>query len=218
MSQLRFQLLFMNKRLLVLLVLATLLLAGCAESGQMAEQPRYDPLEPSQFFDGGTSALQLPEGVVPFAMHEGTSPFFEGDGEPMSPNSPVLTGLDEGGAPVQGSPLPVDGDFVTLGQERYNIYCVPCHGPAGEGNGVTVQFGMPKPPSLLEANAQGLTSGEIFDIITHGRGVMYPYGYRVQPNERWAIIAYVRALQLKGGPADPAALTPDELQSIEGQP
>jgi hypothetical protein len=219
-----------RRGLMILLVLASLALAGCAESGQMAEQPRYDPLEASQFFRNGQSAQQLPEGVVPFAQNRDQSVFSQEEGERMSPNDPILTGVDESGNPVSAFMLPVDLDLVNVGRERYAIFCTPCHGPAGEGNGVAVGFGVAKPPSLLDTNSRGLNSGELFRIITEGQGKMYPYGYRVKPGERWAIIAYIRALQLKNtqsGPADPAnparavdpaSLTPAELQSIEGQP
>lgn len=219
MSQLHFPLKFAHKKsLLVLIVLASLLLAGCAEAGQMADQPRYDLLEPSQFFPNGQSAQPLPEGVVPYAQNKGQSVFSEASGEAISPNDPALTGVDETGSPVSGFPVTVDQDLVSLGQERFNIYCVPCHGATGEANGVAIQFGVQKPPSLLDTNARTLTSGDIFKLITEGRGKMFPYGYRVQPTERWAIISYIRALQLKSGPADPASLTADDLKAIEGQP
>lgn len=207
-----------NRAGIFLLLILSLLLAGCAESGQMVNQPRYDPLEPSEFFKDGMSAQPVPQGAVPFAQNRGQSPLSQEDGDSESPNSPALTGLDAEGNPVEGFTLPVDQELVSLGQERYNIFCIPCHGTAGEGNGRAVPFGVTKPPSLIDDNARGLTSGTIFDVITAGKGQMFPYGYRVKPEERWAIIAYIRALQLKSGPADPASLTPEDLQSIEGQP
>ena len=220
MSQLHLQLKFAPKKsLLVLLVLVALLLAGCvADTGQMADQPRYDLLEPSQLLPNGQSAQPLPVGVVPFAQNIDQSVFSQSDGERVSPNAAALTGVDESGSPVSGFPVAVDLELVKLGQERFNIYCIPCHGPAGEANGIAVQFGVLKPPSLLDTNARTITSGDIFKIITEGRGKMFPYDYRVQPNERWAIISYIRALQLKSGPADPASLTPEDLKAIEGQP
>jgi mono/diheme cytochrome c family protein len=207
-----------SRAAIVLLVGLSLLLAGCAESGQMADQPRYDPLEPSLFFADGMAARPVPEGSVPFAQNIGQSPLSQEDGDTISPNSPVLTGLDAEGNPVEGFPLPVDQELVMLGQERYTIFCVPCHGPAGEGNGRAVGFGVTKPPSLIDDAGSALTSGTIFDVITAGKGQMFAYGYRVKPEERWAIIAYIRALQLSNGPADPASLTPADLQSIESQP
>ena len=185
------------------LIAAFFLLAGCAQTGQMVAQPRYNPLSSSSFLPNGQSAQLPAPGSVPF---QATG----------SPNDPALTGLDASGQPVKGWPVKVDAALVTLGQERYNIYCIPCHGPTAQGNGKVTGFGFPKPPDLL-AN-KTLTNGDIFNVITNGKGKMFAYGYRVQPNERWAIIAYLRAMQLKNGAVDPAALTPDQLNQIGSQP
>ncbi len=136
----------------------------------------------------------------------------------LSPNDPTLTGVDESGNPVKDIPVAVDQNLVKLGQERYDIYCIPCHGASGQGDGKVVTFGFSKPPDLLAANAKGLTAGEIFGIIENGRGKMFPYGYRVKPAERWAVISYVRAMQLKNGPVTPSDLTPAELNQLGKQP
>jgi mono/diheme cytochrome c family protein len=134
----------------------------------------------------------------------------------QSPNDPALTGLDESDQPLARIPVGVDAALVAEGQERYEIFCTPCHGATGEGNGRATTFGFPKPPSLLDDF--GLSDGELFAIITHGQGQMFPYGYRVKPDERWAVIAYIRALQLRGGALNPAELTADELNRIGAQP
>jgi mono/diheme cytochrome c family protein len=187
-----------------LLLAGFLFLAGCEQTGDMYAQPRYDPLGASDIFPNGQSA-QLPvAGSVPYASTE-------------SPNSPALTGQDDKGQPAKGFPVTVTKELVQQGQDRYNIYCIPCHGPNGEGNGKAVGFGFPKPPSLLAANAKGLANGDIFQIIQNGRGKMFSYGYRVNASERWAVIAYIRALQLKNGPADPATLTPADIDQIGKQ-
>lgn len=187
---------------LAALVLAALLLAGCDQTGQMADQPRYDPYQESSLFADGRSARPIVEGAVPVSA---------GD---QSPNDPALTGAGENGDPVKEIPVTVDQALLAKGQERYNIYCIVCHGPSGEGNGRVVGFGFPKPPSLLEADAKALSSGEIFGIIRDGRGKMFPYGYRVKAGERWAIVAYLRALQLKNGPVNLSELTPDQLNQL----
>jgi len=193
-------------RAILLLAAASFFLAACAETGQMVDQPYYRPLEESTFFADGRSARSFLPGTVPYIA---------GDG---SPNDPGLTGLDERGQPVEGFPLPVDQDLIALGQERYGIYCTPCHGPAGEGNGRVIPYGFPEPPSLLSNQAQNLSNGQIFEIITNGQGTMFPYAYRVKPNERWAVIAYIRALQLHGGAVDAQDLSPEEVNQIGNQP
>jgi len=197
--------LFTHRRGLTLAALAAaLLMTGCAEAGQMHSQPRYDPLEASSFFADGRSARVPVDGTVPYSD--------------VSPNSPELTGLDEAGALLEGFPVEINAELVQLGQERYDIYCTPCHGVTGEGNGKATQFGFPKPPSLLDTASREMTTGQLFQIITEGRGDMFPYGYRVKPNERWAVIAYMRAMQLKNGQVTPQELTPAELDQIGGQP
>jgi mono/diheme cytochrome c family protein len=193
------------RALIVVAAFAALLLAGCQETGQMRDQPRYDPLEASSLFADGRSARPLQPGTVPYTA--------EG-----SPNDQALTGLDETGQPAQGFPasVTVDEKLLAKGEERFNIFCVPCHGPAGEGNGKVTGFGFGKPPSLLADPAKALTDGDIFQIITIGRGKMWPYGYRVKADERWAVISYVRALQLKNGAVKASDLTPADLQQIGG--
>jgi mono/diheme cytochrome c family protein len=189
---------------LALLLIALFFLAGCAETGQMESQPRYNPLAASNLFPNGQSA-QLPvPGTVPYSST-------------VSPNSPATTGQTDTGEPIKGWPMTVTKEMVQLGQDRYNIFCIPCHGPNGEGDGRAVGFGFPKPPNLLEQNAKSLANGDIFQIIQNGRGKMFSYGYRVKPDERWAIVAYIRALQLKNGAVTPQELTPDQLDQIGKQ-
>lgn len=185
------------------LALALLLLAGCDQTGQMVDQARYEAYEASEFFADGMSARQPVPGTEPYRGEQ-------------SPNDVQLTGLDASDQPVGANPLTIDTALVAEGQERYAIFCTPCHGATGEGNGSATTFGFPRPPSLLENT--GLSDGELFDIITNGRGQMFPYGYRVKAGERWAVIAYIRAMQLRGGAVDPQELTPDELNRLGAQP
>ncbi len=191
---------------LALLVASSLLLVGCEQTGTMVDQPYYRPLDASDFFADGRSARPALPGTVPYYAGE------------TSPNDPALTGMNEDGQLVEGFPVEVDQELIASGQERFDIFCIPCHGPAGEGNGRATGFGYPKPPSLLEGNSQTMTNAELFQIITKGQGVMYPYGYRVKPNERWAIIAYVRALQLRNGAVDAQDLSPEEVKQIGNLP
>ena len=92
-------------------------------------------------------------------------------------------------------PPPVTLALLKRGQERFNIYCSPCHGRDGHGNGMVVQRGFPKPPSFHEARLVNAPDEHFVDVITNGHGVMYSYADRVPPADRWAITAYIRALQ-----------------------
>jgi mono/diheme cytochrome c family protein len=117
---------------------------------------------------------------------------FFADGSAMRPALAGTVARDE--APA--SPPPVTPGLLATGRTRYEINCAPCHGLAGDGDGVIVQHGFPAPPSFHEARLVAAPEGHYFDVITHGYGVMYPYAGHVRTEERWAIIAYIRALQL----------------------
>jgi hypothetical protein len=182
-----------------------LLLSGCAEAGNMNVQPRLNPLSETTLFADGSSARPLVPNSVPYSADN-------------SANSPVNTGMDTNGRPVAGFPQPVTQDLVAKGQERFNIYCTPYHGASGKGDGKVVTFNFPKPPDLLGSDLVELSNYEMFGAITDGFGKMLSYAYRVKPPERWAIIAYIRALQLKNGPVNPKDLTPADLKQIEQNP
>jgi mono/diheme cytochrome c family protein len=108
-------------------------------------------------------------------------------------------------------PPPLTLDLLVRGRERFEITCAPCHGSSGDGDGMIVQRGMPAPPSYHEARLRDADDRHFIDVITHGHGVMYSYATRVAPADRWAITAYIRALQL--GAAAPAADLPAEIRA-----
>jgi len=93
-------------------------------------------------------------------------------------------------------PLPLDAKLLERGESRYKIYCTPCHGLQGDGNGMIVMRGMKRPPSYHIDRLRQSPNGYYFDVITNGFGAMYGYSAQISPKDRWAIIAYVRALQL----------------------
>jgi mono/diheme cytochrome c family protein len=101
-----------------------------------------------------------------------------------------------GGATMTKFPFPVTKAVILRGQERYNIYCAPCHGMTGDGDGMIVRRGFSQPPTYHQDRLRKAPVGHFFDVITNGYGAMYSYGSRVEPEDRWAIVAYVRALQL----------------------
>lgn len=149
-------------------VLLALLLAGCRQD--MADMPRLDPLQRAAMFSGQSAALLPPEGVV--ARDADLSP--------------------------QPEALPREVPIAVLerGRERFGIFCVPCHSPVGDGEGMIVQRGFPHPPSFHDPRLIAAPDRHFYEVITNGFGVMFPYGSRVPPEDRWAIIAYIRALQL----------------------
>lgn len=174
-------------------------LAGCQATGSMNEQPYNRPLSQNDFFSDGRSARMLVAGSVPQTD--------------LKVDDPILTGKTKTGEPYVGFPMPVTPELVKRGQERYGIYCVVCHGVDGHGDGKATQFGYSKPPDLLGESAKEFSTGQIFDTITNGQGKMFSYAYRVKPEDRWAVIAYLRAMQLKGGHLT-QDLSADELQQL----
>lgn len=145
-----------------------LIVAGCDVS--MTQQKKYTTYAPAGLWPDGTSARPLPQHVVA-----------QGD-------------LQR--ATEETHPPPVSAALLARGQERFNIYCSPCHGVDGKGNGPVAERGFPHPPSYLDPRLLAAPASTFYDVITRGYGVMYSYAARVEPRDRWAIIAYIRALQL----------------------
>lgn len=160
---------------------AVLLLAGCRLD--MHLQPRYNPYDPSAFFADGRSERQPVPGTV------ARSEIVGGPEQPLS-------GATVAGREIDAFPFPIDRAVLDRGRERFNIFCAPCHGLGGNGDGIIVQRGFQRPPSYHIARLRDAPAGYFFGVITNGIGAMYPYGYRVTESDRWAIIAYIRALQL----------------------
>jgi mono/diheme cytochrome c family protein len=151
----------------------------------MYNQPGHKPLQASSFFKDGMSARPLPPGTVPRGF--------------LQTNDLFYTGL-QGTNLVEDIPLRVTREVLERGRERYNIYCSVCHDQNGEGNGMIVQRGFPRPPSYHIDRLRQAPAGHFYRVITYGYGVMYPYATRVAPEDRWAITAYIRALQLSHNP------------------
>jgi mono/diheme cytochrome c family protein len=147
----------------------------------MHVQPRYDPLASSTFFDDGRSARPAIPGTVARGQ--------------LRLDDHLYTGKVNG-ALVDTFPFPVTRPVLERGRERYNIYCSPCHDYLGTGHGMIVQRGFQPPPSYHNDRLRQAPVGHYFDVITNGFGAMRSYADRVPPEDRWAIIAYIRALQL----------------------
>src|SRR6266850_252935 len=144
-------------------------------------QPYYRPLAKSDFFADGRSARNPVDGTVA-----------RGD---LREDSYLYTGKI-GGNPGDYMPFPVTPDVLTRGQDRFNVYCAPCHGRVGDGNGFIPSRGLKRPPSYHIDRLRKAPVGYFFDVMTNGFGVMPDYSAQIAPHDRWAIVAYVRALQL----------------------
>ena len=160
-------------------LLAISLLAGCRQD--MHDQPRYKPLAQSDFFADLRSARPPVEGTVARGqLHEDTY---------------LYTGKI-GNSPGDYMPFPVTADLLARGRERFNIYCSPCHSRLGDGNGMIVQRGFRTPPSYHTERLRKAPLGYFFDVMTNGFGAMPEYASQIPPADRWAIVSYIRALQL----------------------
>jgi mono/diheme cytochrome c family protein len=181
------------------LLIAAAALAGCRLDMQV--QPKYKPYEPSTFFDDGRSARQPVPGTVARGQLRIDDHLYKGKVD---------------GKLADTFPFPITANDILRGQQRFNIYCSPCHDYTGSGRGMIVQRGFPQPPSFHIDRLRQAPVGHFFDVMTNGFGAMYSYAARVTPEDRWRIAAYIRALQLSQHAA--AADAPeDERQKLTGQ-
>jgi len=147
----------------------------------MHDQPKYIPLRQSTFFADGRSARPFVEGTVARGQ--------------LRSDALLYTGKVNG-ADSDVFPFPIDAQVLARGAERFNIYCSPCHGRTGQGDGMVVRRGYRRPPSYHDDRLRNAPVGHYFDVITNGFGAMPDYAAQVKPADRWAIVAYIRALQL----------------------
>lgn len=163
--------------------LGALMLGGCRLD--MHDAPRYDPMESSGLFENGASIRPPVEGTIGRGeLHDDEGEFYTG----WTPDYEFVPQLPPG--------VELSRELLERGKERFEIYCTPCHGFTGAGNGMIVQRGFRPPPTFHNARNREEGMGRIFFVIKNGYGVMYSYGHAVKPKDRWAIAAYIRALQL----------------------
>ncbi|WP_457566236.1 c-type cytochrome [Caldithrix abyssi] len=147
----------------------------------MDDQPKFKAQEENRFFtDGSAMRVPVPGTVARGEYHE---------------NEEYFTGKDENGKPIDYIPEAVTLALLKRGQERYNIYCAPCHSRVGDGLGMVVKRGFPPPPSFHQDNIRAYADGHIFDVISNGIRNMPAYKHQIPVKDRWAIVAYFRALQ-----------------------
>jgi hypothetical protein len=153
--------------------------AGCRQD--MHNQPKYRSLRASTFFADGSSARPAVEGTVARGTLREDQAFHTGK---------------NGNTPVAELPFAVTADVLDRGQQRYNIFCTPCHDQTGGGQGMVVQRGYRRPTSFHDDRLRSAPAGYFFDVMTNGFGAMPDYRAQVPAEDRWAIVAYIRALQL----------------------
>ena len=217
----------MRQLLYIILILLTVVAVGVGIAGRQGRLSRQPPIEvfpdmdrqlklrpqqPNDFFPNGLSSQLPSRGTVarsePLQTVNGPVYDFE--------DAPVNTGRVTGSTNfVETNPLPVTGQLLQHGRERFNIYCTPCHGALGDGNGINKKLGvMPAVANLQDKRIVEMADGEIFNTITHGKGLMGAHGPLVPVADRWAIIAYLRALQLSQlGSVDD--LPPDQQAALK---
>ena len=147
----------------------------------MHEQPKYKTLRQSDFFSDGRASRPLIPGTVARGELRADTYFYTG-----------MVNGKEGDV----MPMPVTRELLLRGQQRFNIYCAPCHSRTGDGLGMVVERGYRRPPSYYDPKLLNAPLGHFYDVMTNGFGAMPDYAQQIAPHDRWAIVAYIRALQL----------------------
>lgn len=190
-----------NSCLLVACVVSLLALTACRQD--MQDQPKYKPLAASSFYPDGRSARPIPANTI--ARDE------------LNDTDPIHTGA-QNGAFLDTIPVRVNKELLARGRDRFDIFCSPCHGRLGDGNGMVAQRGFRIPADLHTARLRSVPPGYLYQVITNGYGGMPDYGDQIPAvDDRWAIVAYVRALQLSQN-ATLADVPADERQNLQARP
>lgn len=171
------------RRPLPVAAFAAMLSLGACDQPEMRDQPKYEAYETSPTLPGGSSAQHPPAGTV-------------------ARDDPIM------GRPPQPE---ISRALLTRGRAVFDAVCAPCHGQAGDGQGMVVERGFPPPPSFHQDRLRESSDAHLYRVITDGRGLMYSYADRVAPDDRWAVVAYIRALQLSQHA--PVAELPPELRA-----
>lgn len=189
--------------------------AGCRYD--MQDQPRYKAYKQSDFFADKRASRDLPQGTVPRGFLREDKALYTGKKENagQTQNQPVQTVTDASGNTLIASfpdaieefPVPVTKELIDRGEERYKVFCIVCHGPTGNGDGMIVRRGFVKPPTYNDDRLRNAPVGHFYDVITNGQGRMNSYASQIPVADRWAIVAYIRALQISQNPSGMKPLT-----------
>ncbi|MFC1729470.1 c-type cytochrome [candidate division KSB1 bacterium] len=179
------------QRLTILLILSGLVVTGCVRGNpsertpihlnpNMDYQEKYQPQEYSGLFEGSIMRAPVAGTVARNELRE---------------NPAYFRGKNADGSPVTELPVPVTMQLLRRGQERFNIYCAPCHARTGDGKGIIVEYEYVPPASFHDQRIRGVEDGHLFDVISNGIRNMPAYAHQVPVADRWAIVSYIRALQ-----------------------
>ena len=198
-----------NKLLWTAILALTVFGAGCRYD--MQDQPRYKVYKPSDFFPDRRASRDLPEGTVPRGDLRADKALYTGKKENagQTAQQPVQTVTDASGNTLISSfpdaieefPVPVTKELLDRGEERYKVFCIACHGPVGNGDGMIVRRGFTKPPTYNDDRLRNAPVGHFYDVITNGQGRMNSYAHMIPVADRWAIVAHIRALQISQNPS-----------------
>ena len=190
----------MSRNAVLLVVAGCAFLAACRQD--MHDAPRYEPLEGSTFFIDGRGSRTLVANTVARGMLREDEHLYQGK-------------ID--GQLTDSFPMPVTAEVMARGRERFNVFCAPCHGRTGQGNGMVVQRGFRAPPSFHEERLRAAPVGYFFDVQTNGFGAMADYAAQVPIADRWAIAAFIRALQFSQR-ATVGDVPPDRRAELDAPP
>ena len=193
---------------------------GTACRYDMQDQPRYRAFRESDFFNDKRASRDLPEGTVPRGYLREDKAFYTGKSAaggqtPAAPNPAATPAVDTSGNSlvtdfsglVAEFPLPVTEDLIDRGEQRYKVFCIVCHGPVGSGDGMVVRRGFSKPPTYHDDRLRNAPVGHFYDVITNGQGKMNGYASQIPPADRWAIVSYIRTLQISQNPNGNLSMT-----------
>ena len=164
----------------IFVVLLAVGVGACRQD--MHDAPRYEAYEANSFYADGRASRETPTGTVARGWERADDLFY--------------TGRDSAGEPSELIPMPVTAQDMQRGRDRYNVYCTPCHGILGDGQGMVVQRGLKRAATYHDERLRGVKVGYLYDVVTNGFGAMQGYAEQIPARDRWLIVAYVRALQL----------------------
>jgi len=182
--------------------------AACGVRFDMQDQPRYKAYKKSEFFSDNRASRDIPQGAVARGQLHENKAFYTGKVDNPNANTQVETTTNAAGNTIVTSfpndvdefPVPVTKELIDRGENRFNIYCIVCHGPLGNGDGMVVRRGFSPPPTYHDDRLRNAPVGHFFDVMTNGWGKMNSYASVLSAADRWAIVSYIRTLQVSQSP------------------